>query len=232
MRKHNEIYQSDAERYDALVMREDYQQHILPAINQICPLDGRDVVESGAGTGRLTLMLASRVHSIRAYDTSRHMLKIAQMKAEQQGISNVEFGTADHRSLPAADQSADLVLSGWSVCYLMDQEPVHWQEEVTRALDEMSRILKPGGILMLLETLGTGFEIPTPPEHMVKYLAFLEENGFHRNWIRTDYQFESVAEAVELTEFFFGSEVSGRFKEGNPLTLPECTGLWWRQKLS
>lgn len=232
MRKHDEIYRSDAHRYDALVCREDHLHRILPAIDHICPLDGKEVVESGAGTGRLTLMLSPRVQQIRAFDASDTMLEIARSKAGQLGLSNIQFGVADHRSLPVPDRSADLVLSGWSVCYLMDQEPTRWEEEVADALAEMTRIVKPNGILLLLETLGTGFEIPTPPAHMVKYLSFLEASGFHRNWIRTDYRFDNLEEAEELTEFFFGNEVSRRFKKQGSLVLPECTGLWWKQVFS
>ena len=228
MQKHEHIYRSEAQRYDALVMREDYQHRLISSIEVICPLSNKEIVESGAGTGRLTLMLAPLVHSIRAFDASPHMLVIAQSKAVQQAILNVEFGVADHRSLPVDDQSADLVLSGWSVCYLKDEEPVEWKHEVDRAVLEMERILRPGGVLLLIETLGTGFESPHPPKHMVDYLAYLEEKGFHHNWIRTDYQFISRREAMELTDFFFGSEVSSRFTPGSPLLLPECTGLWWK----
>ena len=46
------IYRSEAERYQALVGREDYEDHLLKAILEIGPLDGKDVLELGAGTGR------------------------------------------------------------------------------------------------------------------------------------------------------------------------------------
>jgi len=64
MPEHAEIYSKHADRYDLLVTREDYQQNILRAIKRIRPLGGLDVVELGAGTGRLTCMLAALVTTI------------------------------------------------------------------------------------------------------------------------------------------------------------------------
>ena len=49
------IYQSDADRYEALVAREDYQGNIPRALDQIVNVNGLDVFDLGAGTGRLTL---------------------------------------------------------------------------------------------------------------------------------------------------------------------------------
>ena len=42
---HEEIYRSEAERYDLLVSREDYQGHILPALREIRDLAGLEVAE-------------------------------------------------------------------------------------------------------------------------------------------------------------------------------------------
>ena len=92
-----EVYQQHAEQYERLIQREDYQNHILRAVEQICPLKGLDVIDLGAGTGRVTRILAPRVNTIRAYDSSAHMLSKAQSSLHAMGMTNWQAGVADHR---------------------------------------------------------------------------------------------------------------------------------------
>ena len=80
MPDHKEIYKTQARKYDLLVSREDYHKNILRALNRVRPLDGLDVIEFGAGTGRLTCMMAPIVKTILAFDASRHMLDAAIAK--------------------------------------------------------------------------------------------------------------------------------------------------------
>jgi predicted RNA methylase len=53
-----EIYASKADDYERLVIREDYQGNILTAISNIRTVNGMDIVDLGAGTGRIACMLA------------------------------------------------------------------------------------------------------------------------------------------------------------------------------
>ena len=52
-----DIYANQADSYEAMVAREDYEGNILKTLQGIRPLEGLDVIEFGAGTGRLTLLL-------------------------------------------------------------------------------------------------------------------------------------------------------------------------------
>ena len=221
------IYTQEAANYERLVSREDYPGNILKAIQEILPLQGLEVVETGAGTGRLTRLLAPYVHSIAAFDSSAAMLAVAADSLNALGLHNWRIGVADHRDLPVEEACADLCLSGWSICYLVDWNRTDWRGLVDKALAELERILKPGGTTLLIETQGTGFITPHAPEHLLEYDQYLEDHGFQFKWFRTDYRFESENEARESTRFFFGDEMLPRI-EG--VILPECTGLWWKQK--
>lgn len=214
--------------YERLVAREDYEQNILRALQGITAIAGKDVVELGAGTGRLTCLLAPLVRSIRAFDASQHMLHIAADKLLASGLNNWQVQVSDHRSLPVEDASADIAISGWSICYLVDWNRGAWQSDVDRALAEMVRVLRPGGVMILLETMGTGFQTPHPPDHLVDYYHALEEKGFAYQWIRTDYRFADLDEAVELVQFFFGDELAEQVRAAGSPILPECTGIWWK----
>ena len=224
-----DVYESHADQYERLIRREDYQGNILSAIESYCTLDGLDVVELGAGTGRLTRLLAPYVHSIKAFDASAHMLKVAEASLHKMNLSNWETGIADHRQIPVPDSSADLAISGWSFCYLAVWGGVDWGSALQAGLDEIGRILRPGGMALIIESLGTGTEKPRPPEHLEAYFDWLTETGFERGWMRTDYRFESLEEAVELSTFFFGEEMGRQVRENNWQILPECTGIWWKK---
>ena len=223
------IYQSEGDRYEALISREDYQGNIPRAIDEIIKVDGLDVLDLGAGTGRLTLMLAPRVKAMRSFDVSAEMLRVCRERLIASGLSNWQVDVADHRHLPIPDQSADAVVSGWSVAYLVVWHPETWRTELEVWMNEMQRVLKPGGYIILFESLGTGNETPIQLEHLRDYYPWLDEAGFQSKWIRTDYQFESVDEAADLAGFFFGAEMADRVRERGSAILPECTGVWWKK---
>ncbi len=224
------IYARHADQYEALVAREDYQGHILTTLQTIRPLAGLDVVEFGAGTGRLTCLLAPLVKSIRAYDGSGHMLEVAAAKLQTLNLTNWQTAVADNKHLPAATGSADLAIEGWSFGHCVGWFPDSWREEVGAALAEMRRVLRPGGTMILMETMGTGRETPQPPNAgLAELYGWLEnDHGFAATTIRTDYRFESLAEAERLARFFFGDELAETVVRNNWVILPECTGVWWK----
>ncbi|MBI5671398.1 MAG: class I SAM-dependent methyltransferase [Chloroflexi bacterium] len=224
------IYANHADQYEALVAREDYQGNILAALQTIRSLAGLDVVEFGAGTGRLTCLLAPLVKSIRAYDASAHMLEVATARLQSLNQSNLQTTVADNKHLPAESSSADLAIEGWSFGHCVGWYPDTWREEVSAALAEMRRVLRPGGMMVLLETMGTGRETPQPPnEGLAALYGWLEnEHGFSFTTIRTDYRFESLNEAERLSRFFFGDELAEMVVQNNWVILPECTGVWWK----
>lgn len=223
------IYQSDGDRYEALISREDYLGNIPRAIDEIINVDGLDVLDLGAGTGRLTLMLAPRAKSIRAFDTSAEMLRVCRERLIGSGLTNWQVDVTDHRKLPVEDHSADLVVSGWSVSYLAVWNPDSWRVELEKWLEEMKRVLSGSSHIILFESLGTGNEAPVKLEHLQNFYPWLDEVGFQHQWIRSDYRFESIDEAEELSRFFFGDELGDKVRKNNWMVLPECTGVWWRK---
>lgn len=95
----------------------------------------RDVLDLGAGTGKLTRLLAGRVATLHAVDPSPNML--AQLSAAvPEAITAVGTGEA----IPLPDHSLDAVFAA---------QAWHWVDE-SRAVPEVRRVLRPGGILGLV----------------------------------------------------------------------------------
>lgn len=222
------IYAHRAADYDAMVSREDHQGNLLPALEQVARLDGATVVEMGAGSGRLTRLIAHRAASVLALDLSWAMLHEAQRTLHD----SVNLSVGDNLALPVASEVADITIAGWSFGHATGWNPTGWALDIAQMVTEMERVTKPGGTLLILETLGTGSAEPAPPNTaLAAYYIWLESIlGFTRQVVQTDYQFESVEEADKLTRFFFGDDLADRIRAEGLTILPEYTGLWSKVK--
>jgi demethylmenaquinone methyltransferase/2-methoxy-6-polyprenyl-1,4-benzoquinol methylase len=97
------------------------------------------------GTGDLAFELAGRVAPegrVIGSDFSEAMLDLARRKATDRGAANVRFEWADALELPYDDATFDAVTVGFGVRNLADLDV---------GIGELSRVLKPGGRLVILE---------------------------------------------------------------------------------
>jgi ubiquinone/menaquinone biosynthesis C-methylase UbiE len=159
------------------------------------------------------------------------MLKTARPKLARCSDLRWQTIVTEHRRMPLLDGCADVSLAGWTLGYFNSRYcGAVWKQALQQALGEMRRVLRPGGTIIIIETLGTGATEPTPPhEDLAAYYHWLEDElGFQSKWIRTDYQFDSLDQSAELTGFFFGEEWAEKVRRNNWIILPECTGIWWK----
>lgn len=226
MPNHEEIYAKQAEMYEKMISR---QPSLAEVIREIRPYRNLDVVDLGAGSGRLSCVIGAETKSLICTDSSQAMLDVLAQKMSALQFSHWSTVEADHRNLPLEAASVDLVVSGWSICYLASSNDPDWRENMDRVMSEIRRVLKPGGTVIIFETMGTGTEHPDPPGFLTEYYRVLEEDyGFDHRWIRMDYSFSSPEEAEELTGFFFGDEMAAKVKNNQWTTVPECAGIWWK----
>jgi ubiquinone/menaquinone biosynthesis C-methylase UbiE len=225
-----DLYHNHADRYDRLVRAEDYQGNLIAALRDLNPPGNGEVVEFGAGTGRITAQLCPYVKHICAFDLTPAMISLAHRKLRQSGSMNWSLMNADSRAVPLPTNSADLALEGWSFIQIMSWHKLNWQEEVGRAIQEMLRVVRPGGVVILIETLGTGETEPHPPAAFeVAYDYFEREWQFFTTWIRTDYCFSTTEELHNVVSPVFGDTMLERtYTSEAGIILPECTGIWWR----
>ncbi len=115
------------------------------AVAQLSGIDLRDkeIIDIGCGTGVISL-LALEMGAKKAVcgDISASMLELAGKNSKAAGIDpgRLSFCQLDAESLPYADNSFDAVITGMSFGLFPDQK---------KAVDEMFRVLKPGGLISL-----------------------------------------------------------------------------------
>jgi ubiquinone/menaquinone biosynthesis C-methylase UbiE len=93
------------------------------------------VLELGAGTGKLTRVIASLGHDVHATDPDPAMLRILERE-----LPDVRSAEASAEEIPLGDASVDAVIAA---------QAFHWFD-LDRALPEIARVLRPGGHLCLV----------------------------------------------------------------------------------
>jgi len=106
---------------------------------------GDSVLDVCCGTGDLALELAGRVGTggrVVGCDFSEPMLDLAREKTARRGVEGVRFEWADALNLPYDVGRFDAATVGFGVRNFAD---------IDRGLGEMTRVLRPGGRLVVLE---------------------------------------------------------------------------------
>src|SRR5262245_6151193 len=98
------------------------------------------VLEVAVGTGKNLRYYPAHCR-ISGVDVSREMLSVARKRASKLSM-NISFSLADAEALPFPDKSFDTVVSSLTTCTFSN--PV-------TALQEMARVCRPGGHVLLLE---------------------------------------------------------------------------------
>ncbi|HVF02595.1 MAG TPA: class I SAM-dependent methyltransferase [Rubrobacteraceae bacterium] len=106
----------------------------------VCSRAQGEVLEIAAGTGRNLPFYPEGVR-LTAVELSPGMLEIARRRAQELGVQ-AELRVGDAHDLPFPDASFDTVVATLALCTIPDDE---------RAVAEAARVLRPGGLLLLLE---------------------------------------------------------------------------------
>ena len=118
-----------------------WRRLVATRLQQVTASEGARVLDVACGTGDLALVLSGRSGArIVAIDFCRPMLAIAARKAR--GAAKISFLEGDALRLPFADSSFDAVTIAFGLRNLASVEG---------GLQEMQRVLKPGGQVAVLE---------------------------------------------------------------------------------
>ena len=160
-------------------------------VEVIAAADPRDLLDIGTGTGRMLEILAPRVERALGIDQSREMLSIARVNLARAGLENGSVRLGDMYQLAVPDASFDAVVI---------HQVLHYADRPAAVITESARVLRPGGVLVLVDFAPHGLE-------------FLRDEHAHRRLGFSDAEVAEWCRAAGL------DPASPRHLPGDPLTV-------------
>ena len=123
---------------------------------------GMTVLDYGCGMGDMTCWFAQQVGptgKVIALDISQDSLDIAKQKAEQKGLSNIEFVCMDIKNIESLGITFDFIYGKWVLAFLSNYAEI---------LNKLYAVLKAGGLLAYeTNDSATGSQFSFPEQSVV-----------------------------------------------------------------
>lgn len=133
-----------------------YAKHVLPRLIDIAmrnkdttrlraewiPRAHGEVLEVGIGSGLNLAFYSSDVQRVYGVDPSAELQRMARKRTTGRPVKVEFLSQSAAEPLPIPDKSIDTVVVTWTLCSIADPP---------KALQQMKRVLKPGGRLMFIE---------------------------------------------------------------------------------
>ena len=165
-----------ADRYDLITRVLSYGQDRRwkrRLVRMAGPRPGVRALDLATGTGDIAFALSAGGADVVGLDVTLRMIELASKKAGQQapgvGGAAPHFLVGDMTALPFAAGSFDLVTTGYGLRNVPD---------LTAAVKEIKRVLKPGGRMLSLD-----FNRPRNPVVRRAYLGYLSVVGGALGWV-------------------------------------------------
>jgi len=100
------------------------------------------LVDIGTGTGRMISLFGPGASHALGVDRSPEMLRLARVKLAEAGLASAELRQGDMYALPLSSGSADTVIL---------HQVLHYAQQPAAAVAEASRLLAPGGRLLIVD---------------------------------------------------------------------------------
>jgi len=175
------VYTSYAKVYDHIFGKifHDGREHAVRLLN-LSP--GESVLEVGVGTG-LALPCYPRTCEVVGIDLSAGMLARCRQRVRELGLAQVTLQRMDASAMEFQDDSFDAVMAAYVVTAVPDYRMV---------MQEMVRVCKPGGRIILLNHFSNGNPIINTIEKVLS--PFCKQLGW-----RTDLSLATVLDGTHLT---------------------------------
>lgn len=167
------LFATIADRYDLITILLSFgldRRWKQRVVDLAAPATGARGLDLASGTGDLAFALQSRGVSVTGLDVTHRMLQLARNKAGHPGAGKSPFFvTGDMCALPFPNAHFDIVTTGYGLRNVPD---------LTIAVDEIYRVLRPGGTLVSLD-----FNRPESAIVRAVYLGYLWIVGGALGWV-------------------------------------------------
>lgn len=231
MRYLMDFYKKKTNIFEELSKRQDVKNDILKALNKHVKLGEKTVLDLGAGTGRFSLEVAKRAKFVYALDISKQMLSVMSNKIRRKGIKNVKPLCASYAKIPLSSESIDIIFSVWA----FPSHSTNWDSD----LMEVKRVLKPGGIILLVDYFHGGeyFRIrekissPFFTNHINNLHRWMKAHSFKASVVNTMTDFKTKKNVEQICRPFFGHHLVTYLLARNKTTIKTRVSMFsWLKK--
>lgn len=160
-----------------------------PGLQQLltlaAPAGTEELLDVSTGAGHTALTFAPHVRRVVACDLTPEMLDTARRLADRAGARNIEFAVADAEALPFPAASFDLV-----TCRIA----AHHYPHPRLAVQEMARVLRPGGKLLIEDNYAPE---PAIADRFINTLEKLRDPSHVRAWTMAEWAETLAAAGVQ-----------------------------------
>jgi SAM-dependent methyltransferase len=156
------------------------RSYTRPVLDRIGVHPGETVLEIGPGPGVFTVAAAQRIGpegKLIVVEQDPRMIAQVEARVREAGLENVETHVGSASVLPLEDESVDRVF----LITVLPEIPHRYG-----ALDEIQRVLKPGGLLSITEEFtDPDYAFPFETVQLVESAGFSRERYYGNFWIYT-----------------------------------------------
>ena len=136
-------FAENAANWDSLRAQHIPETEVEAEIADLMAEEGMELlVDLGTGTGRMLEVFGERATRAIGFDVSPNMLALARTNLDEARRSNCQVRQGDCNNVPLEDASANVVIL---------HQVLHFLDDPQRAISEASRILVPGGQVLVAD---------------------------------------------------------------------------------